>query len=74
MERRQMSVIEEPADGTRNVIMYAGEGTVAMRSQGPIVYVCGGCREPILHGLEVGQAQGMVFRCNGCGAYNETLE
>lgn len=73
-EKRQLSVIKKPAEGTRSVINVQGEGTVAMRGEGRMVWVCGGCREPILDGMEPGQVQNLVFRCNSCGAYNETLD
>lgn len=65
---------QKPAEGTRSVINVQGEGTVAMRGEGRMVWVSGGCREPILDGMEPGQVQNLVFRCNGCGACNETLD
>lgn len=40
----------------------------------PLIWLCGGCREPILKGMEPGQVENLVFLCNGCGTYNETLD
>ena len=73
-ETRQLSVIEKPAEGTRTVYHYTGEGTVALRGEGSMTYVCAGCRAPILVGMEPGQVQNLIFRCNACGRYNETLD
>lgn len=73
-ETRRLNVIKKPAEGSRSVMVYEGEGTVAMRGVGSVTYACGGCRAPILEGLDPGQVQNLVFRCNGCGAYNETLD
>lgn len=35
---------------------------------------CGSCGKPIVVGLYSSQVQNLVFRCNACSAYNETLE
>jgi len=53
---------------------YSGEGTVAMRGSANLVFVCGGCRAPIIDGVLTNQLHNLVFRCNGCGTYNETLD
>lgn len=71
--RVRLAVIPEPESDTRSVIVYTGEGTVAMRGQGKVVLECGNCGKPIVDGLAMTQVRNLVFRCNNCGAYNETL-
>ena len=69
----RMAVIPEPAPNTRSVLMYVGPGTVAMRGQDNVTMVCGNCGSPILEGMKTIQVRNLVFRCNKCGAFNETL-
>lgn len=70
-----MVVIPEPAPGTRTVMVRTGEGTLVFDApSGPATtLVCGKCRAPLVQGMRVDQIEGMVLRCNQCGAYNESL-
>jgi hypothetical protein len=73
----RLVVIPEPEKGTRSVLIFNGEGTLAMRLAGtsgpPVTMVCGNCSAPLTEGITVDQVQNLVFRCNRCGAFNETL-
>jgi hypothetical protein len=69
----QLMVIPEPEANTRSVLNYVGEGTVAMRGPGNVVMECGNCGVPLIVGVPVSAVQNMVFRCQSCGAFNETL-
>lgn len=71
----RLVVIPKPDPTKRSILHYEGEGSVAMRApDGPsITMVCGQCGVPLLEGVSVDQVENLVFRCNGCGAYNETL-
>jgi len=72
----KLHVIPEPAEGTRSVIIREGEGTAVFRNDdGPnVVMDCGACDARLVQGVPVGQIENVVVRCNGCGAYNETVE
>ena len=72
-ERRQLNVIKKPPPTRGGVVSYTGEGPV-MKREGPLTWLCGGCREPILEGMQPGQVRNLVFRCNGCGVYNQTID
>ncbi len=69
----RMAVIPEPESGTRAVIVYTGEGTVVMRGDGNVDLDCGNCGKTIVLGVRVVQIRNLVFKCNACGAFNETL-
>ena len=62
----KLSVIPEPAEGTRTV--FKGETKPLMRSAGSTNYLCGKCGEILVKG---GQAKNIVLRCPSCGSYNE---
>jgi hypothetical protein len=72
----KLHVIPEPAEGTRTVLVYAGEGTVMIRSEAApnVLMNCGSCGVRLVQGVVVSQLSGIVLKCNGCGAYNETIE
>ena len=70
-EIRQLSVIRKPAAGTRTVLVVREEDGVAMRGDGPLTYVCGGCRTPILVGAHRGVGSDLVLKCKACGVHNE---
>lgn len=72
----RLHVIPEPAEGTRSVLIFAGEGTVAIKGDvAPnLVMDCGSCGAPLVQGVPVSQIESVVFKCNGCGAFNETVE
>jgi predicted RNA-binding Zn-ribbon protein involved in translation (DUF1610 family) len=66
--KQEMTVIPQPAEGTRNVFIGAAP---LQRGAGDITYVCGSCGELLAQNLSVGQSKGIVFRCPKCGAHNE---
>lgn len=73
----RMMVIPEPAPNTRSGIINIGPGTVVVRGQGKgmgnVTMVCGNCGSPLLENIKVSQFQSLVFLCNKCGVYNDTL-
>lgn len=72
--RIRLTVIPEEQAVGRSVIAYQGEGTVAMKGQFTrLIMECGACGAPIVEGVMLEQLENLVFRCNGCGAYNQTL-
>lgn len=73
MRHIRMAVIPEPEPNTRAVIVYTGEGTVAMSGGGSVILECGNCGEPIVDGVAMTRIRNLVFKCNNCGEYNETL-
>lgn len=71
--RFTLRVIPEPEPETRSVIVFTGEGTVAMRGGDTgFVHLCGGCGAPLIVDVRPGGVVNMVFKCNGCGAFNES--
>ncbi len=79
-KRRQrmirLHVIPEPAaDSGRTVMRREGPETVYFRSttNPDTVMVCGQCGTPLVEGMPVSNVQSIVFQCNRCKAYNETL-
>lgn len=80
VEVRQMTVIEEPEEGTRVVFRRSpdSEGTVLIRGvgegKGHNTFVCGSCRSLLLVEVQPHTILGGVFVCNSCGSYNEPLD
>jgi hypothetical protein len=75
MRTIRLVVIPEPKPGTRSVLNYTGKGTLVMRgdtSPGTTM-VCGKCEAPLIEGVGMDQIVDIVFHCNRCGAYNQTL-
>ena len=74
-QRIKLAVIPDP-QGTRAGIKYEGEGegTVIMRGPGHLTMECGNCGADLLVGVATSQVRNMVFRCNSCKAWNETLD
>ena len=69
----KLMVIPEPEPNTRSVLVYTGPGTVVMSGEGNVTMECGNCGAPLIVGVPVGNLQNLVFRCNKCGAFNETM-
>jgi len=69
----RMMVIPEPKPNTRSVLVYMGEGTIAMRGDGNVVMECGNCGAPLVDGVPTGNIQNIVLKCPQCEAFNETL-
>lgn len=65
-----MSVIKKPAEGTRSVLALAEP----LSSDGPVNFVCGGCRTVLIEGSHQGQFKGLVIQCPSCKAHNETFD
>ncbi len=73
MAKIPLRLIPEPEKDTRTVIVFTGKGTVVMRGEATgRDYVCGNCGATILAGIGRGQVKNIVFKCNACGAFNET--
>jgi hypothetical protein len=72
----KLHVIPEPAQGTRSVLLREGEGTVVFRADHAprVVMDCGACDARLVQGVPVSQIENVVLKCNGCGAFNETVE
>jgi len=71
----RLTVVPEPKPDTRTVLDYQGEGTVVIRSDDgpPITMVCGKCGAPLVQGVEIATIVSIVFRCNSCGAFNDSI-
>lgn len=73
MPKIKLREIPKPEEGTRTVLVYSGDGTVAMSGVATgHDYVCGVCDSVILEAIPKGQVVNVVFRCNNCGAFNDT--
>ena len=69
-----LRVIPEPEPDTRSVLSMVGSGTVALKGDGSnLVMECGNCGAPLIEGAPMTSVQNLVFRCNRCGEYNETM-
>jgi len=72
-ETIQLCVIPEPDPNTRTVFIYSGEGTVVMRGvETGLSMNCGKCSAPLVQGIPRNRILGVVLKCKGCGAFNET--
>ncbi|MEA2536563.1 MAG: hypothetical protein QOF11_797 [Chloroflexota bacterium] len=71
----RLMVIPEPESGKRSVLELEGEGTLIFNGVDgpPIEMVCGRCGAPLVRGITLEKLHSIVFRCNSCGAFNETL-
>ena len=56
----------EKTDGANDSVMFQGDANADM-------YTCGSCAEPLVLGVDLARLQGLVIKCGGCGAFNETL-
>jgi hypothetical protein len=74
--RLKLAVIPEPAPNTRSVLVLGEPGTIIMRGKDApnLIFECGLCDSPLIVGMRTSQVQSLVFKCNGCGAFNETIE
>jgi LSD1 subclass zinc finger protein len=68
-EVRQLPVIKKPAAGTASVMVLDHAGPMVI-GEGPLTFVCGGCRNPLLVRVEPGSVQGIVIKCGKCQAHN----
>ena len=69
-----LSVIPEPDPGSRAVFIYEGAGTIVMRGfDVGLSMDCGKCGAPLIVGMPIHRIQNVVIRCQGCGAFNDTL-
>jgi hypothetical protein len=39
-----------------------------------LILECGLCDSPLIVGMRTSQVENLVVKCNGCGAFNETIE
>lgn len=71
-EVRQLMVIKKPKPDTATVIELDMDEPW-FKGDGPLDFVCGGCRKPLLVGMEPGQIGQVVLLCT-CGAHNQTMD
>ena len=66
-----LTVISEPAPGTRAVIDRRSEATVVYRGrENDTVLVCGSCASPLIVGLDARKFRDVVIKCNHCKSFN----
>lgn len=66
-----LTVIAEPAPGTRAVIARRSESSIAYRGhENGNTYVCGSCASPLIVGLDIGKFHGVVIKCSHCKSFN----
>lgn len=68
-----LGAIPEPEPETRTVLILNGPGTIIMKGPGDLLMLCGSCETPLVVGMSVSQVQNLVFKCNACSSFNETL-
>lgn len=75
-ERKEIAlrVIPEPLPNTRSVLILGGQGTVVMKGldESNPDLCCGNCAATLVSGTPEKTIHNVVFKCNGCGTYNET--
>ena len=71
----RLTVIPKPDASERAILEYEGPGTVVLNGDSPEEppMVCGACGATLVIGRRPDQFDSVVLRCNGCGAYNDTL-
>jgi|SwirhisoilCB3_FD_contig_21_3451236_length_278_multi_4_in_0_out_0_1 hypothetical protein len=70
MPKIPLRVIPEPEHGTRSVMNFTGEGTVAMRGQQTgHDYVCGTYGAVLLEVIGRDHVQDIVIKCASCGSF-----
>lgn len=68
-----MRTIPKPPEGTRSVLILDGPGTIVVKGDGPLTFVCGECSATLARRVDGGQLANLVLRCNTCGRFNETI-
>jgi hypothetical protein len=72
---RPLTVIDEPEEGTRSVLMPTddfGEGPI-IRGEGSLSFSCGECGRILLENVRAGQFGEVVVCCPSCASYNDTI-
>lgn len=73
-QKVKLKVIPQPEHNARSVFIKQGIGTVLIQGYtSEIALCCGNCEAPIIIGVEPKQIIGVVFKCNSCGAFNDTI-
>jgi hypothetical protein len=77
--RIKLAVIPEPEPDSRTIYqaLDPGQGTVLVTgglNPPRVTLECGNCGAPLVEGLKTSQLHNLVFLCNACGFYNETVE
>ena len=68
----RLATIPKPDPGTRAIFIKTSDGSVVFRGHNTeIALICGNCDAHLVEGLEVGQIQGVIIKCNDCGEFNE---
>lgn len=71
MPQKRLTIVSEPAPGTKAVIDRRSEATVVYRGhENDIAYVCGSCASPLIVGVDVRNFDGVVIKCNHCKSFN----
>jgi hypothetical protein len=74
--KMSLRLIPEPDPETRVIFQHNGPGTIALsgtdRSAPDLC--CGSCEAPLVRGIAQASAVSIIFRCNGCGAFNELVK
>jgi hypothetical protein len=68
----QARLVTKPAEGTKTVIRPAS--LPALKDQGPVNCLCGGCRAKIAEQVYKEQMRNVVIRCPICGNYSEVTQ
>jgi len=72
-ERCRLQVIPEPDPDARSVFTLTGIGTILIQGDAcGLSMDCGKCGASLIVGLKREQVQGIVLKCNSCGAFNDT--
>lgn len=67
----RLTVISEPAPGTKAVIDRRSEATIVYRGrENDTAYLCGSCASPLIVGLDARKFHGVVIKCNHCKSFN----
>ncbi len=71
MKQIPLTVIMEPAPGTRAVIDRRSEATIMFSGrETDVTYVCGSCASALIVGLDLQKFHGVVIKCNHCKSFN----
>lgn len=68
----RMTVISEPKEGTRSVLVMGPDVTGSLiKGGGDLSYMCGECGKTLLRNVGYKQIQNVVIKCNNCERHNE---
>jgi hypothetical protein len=67
----KLKVIPEPNKKQRTILRIKEGETVIARGDGQFTYTCGNCQTVLLEGMNQGQFENMVLKCNACQSFND---